>query len=116
MLVLALGLAGCGSGGDDQAAPATSSPSLGAPIPGGGLSVQEAIDSDLEGPLLVKGHLLDRDGELRLCSAILESSPPQCGEPSLRVAGAGLSPSEEQVSLLGEVEAGTITVSETATG
>lgn len=116
LLCLAIGLAGCGGDDDDQGAPSTSSPSLGAPIPGGGLSVQEAIDSDLEGPLLVRGHLIDRDGELRLCSAILESNPPQCGEPSLRVEAAGLVPSEEQVSLLGEVEAGTITVSETATG
>ena len=116
MLALAIGLAGCGGTDDDRAAPRTSSPSLGAPIPGGGLSVQEAIESDLEGPLLVKGHLIDRDGELRLCSAILESYPPQCGEPSLRVEGAGLVPSEKQVSLLGEVEDGTITVSETATG
>ena len=117
-LALALGLAGCGDGDGDEdaAAPSTSSPSLGAPIPGGGLTVQEALDSDLDGPLLVKGYLIERDGELHLCSAILESYPPQCGKPSLRIDGSGLAPSEEQISLLGEVEAGTITVSETATG
>ena len=104
-------LAGCG--GDDSRQPP---PSAGAPIPGGGLSVQEAIDSDLDGPLLVRGYLIERDGELRLCEAILESSPPQCGEPSLRVEGDAPSASEERVSLLGEVRGGTITVSETAIG
>lgn len=121
-LLAALVLAGCGSddsASSDAAGTSTtdSAPvSQGAPIPGGGLSIQEAIDSDLDGPLMVRGYLIERDGELRLCDAILESSPPQCGEPSLRVAGPAPAPSEERVSLLGEVEDGTITVSETATG
>ena len=115
LLLSALALAGCGGGGDEpqDTAPA---PSAGAAIPGGGLSVQEALDSELDGPLLVKGYLIERGGELRLCDAILESSPPQCGEPSLRVEGTAPSASEERVSLLGEVEDGTITVSETAIG
>lgn len=104
-------LAGCG--GAEETKPA---PSAGAPIPGGGLSVQEAIDSDLDGPLMVRGYLIERNGELRLCEAILESYPPQCGEPSLRVEGPAPAASEERVSLLGDVEAGVITVSETSTG
>jgi hypothetical protein len=104
-------LAGCG--GDADAPEPTSAA---APIPGGGLSVQEAIDSELAGPLMVRGYLLERGGELRLCEAILESSPPQCGEPSLRVEGAAPAASEEPVSLLGEVEGGTLTVSEAASG
>lgn len=107
----AAALAGCGSGSEDE-----QSPSAAAPAPGGGLSVSEAIASDLDGPLMVRGYLIERDGELRLCEAILESQPPQCGEPSLRVAGARRSASEEQASLLGEVEDGVITVSETAIG
>lgn len=119
LAALAFAFAGCGSG-DDDAGPDTSasttSPSLGAPIPGGGLSIAEATASNLDGPLLVRGYLIERDGELRLCDAILESSPPQCGEPSLRVKGPAPGPSEQRVSLLGEVENETITVSETATG
>lgn len=110
-----LALAGCGSSESEQTATAPA-PSAGAAIPGGGLSVQDAIDSELDGPLLVKGYLIERAGELRLCDAILESSPPQCGDPSLRVEGAAPAASEERVSLLGEVEDGTITVSETAIG
>jgi hypothetical protein len=65
---------------------------------------------------MVRGYLIERDGELRLCDAILESSPPQCGEPSLRVEGEPAAASEQRVSLLGEVEGETITVSDTATG
>ena len=116
LLFSLLVLAGCGGGNGDTRADSTAAPSAGAPIPGGGLSIQEAIDSDLDGPLMVRGYLIERDGELRLCEAILESSPPQCGEPSLRVEGSAPPPSEERVSLLGEVEDGTITISETSTG
>ena len=114
MLIVAAMLAGCG--GTAETTPPEPAPSAGAPAPGGGLSVQEAIDSELEGSLMVRGYLIERDGELRLCEAILESSPPQCGEPSLRVEGRAPAASEERVSLLGEVEGGTITVSETSTG
>lgn len=119
-VVSVLALAGCGgSDGSDSsnaAVDASTSVSQGAPIPGGGLSVEEAIDSDLDGPLMVRGYLIERDGELRLCDAILESSPPQCGEPSLRVDGPAPAASEERVSLLGDVEDGAITVSATASG
>lgn len=114
LLLSVLALAGCGSDQSSQADPA--SPPAGAAIPGGGLSVQEALDSELAGPVLVRGYLIERDGELRLCELILESFPPQCGEPSLRVEGPTSAASEERVSLLGEVEDGTITVSETSTG
>lgn len=122
-VLAALVLGGCGGSDDSSSSDATgtsasdSTPvSQGAPIPGGGLSVQEAIDSDLDGPLMVRGYLIERDGELRLCEAILESSPPQCGDPSLRVEGPAPAASEERVSLLGDVEGETITVSATATG
>ncbi|MDQ3067348.1 MAG: hypothetical protein M3R12_09400, partial [Actinomycetota bacterium] len=82
LLLSVLALAACGGddGGEGDAAQPQPAPSAGAPIAGGGLSVQEALDSDLDGPLLVRGYLIERDGELRLCQAILESSPPQCGE------------------------------------
>ncbi len=116
--VLAFALAGCGGAESDRDADApatTASPSLGAPIPSGGLSIEEARASKLEGPLMVRGYLIERDGALRLCEAILESSPPQCGEPSLLVEGLA-DASQERVSLLGEVDDGTIVVSSTAQG
>jgi hypothetical protein len=105
----ALVLAAAGCGGSEDGAPSSA-----APIPGGGLSVEEALASTLEGPLAVAGYLVEVDGELRLCSAILESDPPQCGEPSLEVRGAAdRDEVGERVSLVGEVEDGVITVSET---
>jgi len=113
ILAAVLVLAGCGGAESEPSQPV---PSAGQPIPGGGLSVRDAIDSDLDGPLMVKGYLIERNGELRLCEAILESSPPQCGEPSLRVEGPAPSPSEQPASLLGEVDGEKIIVSTTAQG
>nr|MDP8995325.1 hypothetical protein [Pseudomonadota bacterium] len=85
--IAALALAGCG-GGEEE----TASPRAGFPATGGGLSVREAIESDLEGPLMVKGQLIETDGELRLCGAVAESYPPQCASfpDALRVEGAGI--------------------------
>jgi hypothetical protein len=54
---------------------------------GPGLSVSEALASDLFGPLLVNGFIVIRDGETRLCEVLLESFPPQCGGASLVVEG-----------------------------
>ena len=106
--VLTLAAGGCGASEDAPATTATAA--AGAPIPGGGLSVQEAIDSEVDGPLMVRGYVIERGGELRLCDGILESDPPQCGEPSLRIEanGVDVSPSEERASLLGEVDGGAI--------
>jgi hypothetical protein len=135
-IMTALGLAACG-GSDPEATPPTtqaeppaSAPSAGAPIPGGGLSIQEAIDSTLNGPLMVKGFIVaDGQGSVQLCSALAESYPPQCGGPSLEVIGLDLatveglshdeaSPdrawTETEISVLGDVEDGSITVSETS--
>lgn len=120
-LAAALALSGCGA--DDPAAHTTPGASaLGAPTPDGGLSVADAKASDLSGPLMVRGYVIADVDEYRLCEAILESEPPQCGEPSLRING--LSPEElrrlfdrrEQVSLLGEIDGDVIVVSETAQG
>jgi len=113
ILVAVLVLGGCGGAESEPSEPV---PSAGQPIPGGGLAVRDAIDSELDGLLMVRGYLIERDGELRLCEAILESSPPQCGEPSLRVEGAAQAASEEYVSLLGEVDDEKIVVSTTEQG
>lgn len=110
VVVLVLSLAACG--GEETSEPAPSPP---ASAMGPGLTVAEAIDSDLEGPLLVRGVLVERDGKLRLCSAILESQPPQCGEPSLAIEGDAGGDVGDQVKLLGEVEGGEIRLSGTAT-
>jgi hypothetical protein len=116
--VLALA-AGCGSddGSDDgsDAEPASGSPAAGAAIPGGGLTIAEAIASTAEGPLLVKGYLVKVRAEFRLCTTVVEPARAHCGEPSLRVNGYdGVEDADALASLLGEVADGVLTVDPTA--
>jgi hypothetical protein len=70
----------------------------------------------------VRGTLIADANDVRLCSAILESYPPQCGQPSLRVRGLdlvgvsnmeqakGTSWSAREVVLVGVVRDGTLRV------
>ena len=120
----------CGGGSSAPTAPPAvtpgSTPSAGAPIAGGGLSVEEALASTLSGPLMVTGNLVAAYYEVRLCSELLESSPPQCGGPFLLVQGVdltsveglqtagGVSCTDGRVSLIGAVANGVLTVSTTS--
>jgi hypothetical protein len=135
-IMTASGIAACGGTDPEttpaptQAEPPASTPSANAPIPGGGLSIQEAIDSTLDGPLMVKGFIVaDGQRSVQLCSALAESYPPQCGGPSLEVIGLDLAAvaglvrdeanpdrawTETQVSVLGDVDDGSITLSDTS--
>jgi hypothetical protein len=86
-------------------------------------TVAEALRTEADGPIRVRGTLIADAREVRLCSAILESHPPQCGQPSLRVRGldlVGVSNMEQargvrwtnrEATLTGEVEDGVLTVS-----
>jgi hypothetical protein len=121
--LVVLALAGCGEDDGGGSAPEPPPPAAGVPIPGGGLSVQEAIESDLDGPLMVKGFVVQTGDEVRLCSALAESFPPQCGGPWLAVEGAvdaefteegDVRWTETEVSLLGEVEGDVLRVGETS--
>lgn len=91
---------------------------------GPGISVAEALASDLEGPLLVNGWLWHPDGgDIRLCTRLTDSPPPQCVAPSLVVVGADLSQmkglntaqgvtwSPQPIQLLGTMRDGTLVVS-----
>jgi hypothetical protein len=102
-LAAAAALAGCG--GDDLAADdAASGPTvpqtsgLGA---GPAISIDEALASGSDEMMLVSGNLLAQGGEVRLCSALAESFPPQCGGASLHVVGIKL---EEVDGLITEGE------------
>ena len=84
------------------------------------LSVASARTAD--GPVEVAGFLVSRGGETRLCAALAESYPPQCGEPSLCVEGLdlerageleraeGVTWSEREVTLAGTVAAGVLRI------
>ena len=53
---------------------------------GPGTSVSDSLTYVGVEPQLVNGILLmEADGAVWLCEVLLESSPPQCGEPRLRV-------------------------------
>ena len=118
-------VAGCGGAGDAPEQ-GTDAPALGHPAPGGGLTIAEAIESKADPPLLVRGYVLDDGKEPRFCSALAESYPPQCGEPSLRLEGSyevdagdvdqagGVKWTEREVALLGEVDGDLFRVSATA--
>jgi hypothetical protein len=88
VLTAVLLLAACGGGSDDSE-----------PI-----GVGEAIERGSDEPQLVSGYVIERNGVPRICEAILESFPPQCGEPSLRLVGVVVAGPEERVTLLGTVE------------
>jgi hypothetical protein len=113
-LLTAAALAGCGDDDDSSDAP-----------PGGTTTPAFIGDvSDSDEPQLVSGNLLVQGGEARLCSALAESFPPQCGGPSLLVDGLDLdtvadlttqgdvSWTDRPIVLEGVVDGDTLTVSD----
>jgi hypothetical protein len=55
---------------------------------GPGISVGEARDSDVKGPVLVNGYLLVAPHRSpRLCTGLSRVAPPRCLQPSLTVRG-----------------------------
>ena len=95
---------------------------------GPGISIGDAMKSKVDQPLLVNGALVVRAGEVRLCSALAESYPPQCAGASLKVEGLdlstvkglksanGVSWSDNQVQLLGRVRDGVLRIERGASG
>jgi hypothetical protein len=51
--------------------------------PDGSLWLADALDAGVDGPFLVAAYYVDDSRGARLCAGLLESFPPQCGEPSL---------------------------------
>ena len=92
---------------------------------GPGISIAEALASNLKGPLLVNGHLHVQNDHVRLCEVLAESFPPQCGGMSLVVKGLDLTTmdgltsegsitwSDQFVQVLGTVEGKVLTVADT---
>ena len=57
---------------------------------GPGISIGEALTSNLTGPLLINGLLHVQNDQPRLCEWLAESLPPQCGGSFLEVEGLDL--------------------------
>lgn len=100
--VLALTMAGCG---DDEPETFT--------------TIAEA--SEGTGAAELEGFVVERDGVAKLCEALLESFPPQCGEPSVVIANIealdaafateqGVSWTDLSVSVVGTVDDGVLTL------
>jgi hypothetical protein len=94
-LAAAATLAACGGAEDDAPVAGGTSPSVTVPQTSGlgagpAISIDEALASGSDEPLLVLGNLLAQAGEVRLCAALAESFPPQCGGLSLHVDGLDL--------------------------
>ena len=86
-LLLILILAACGSG---PASPSGALPASAAPSPPATAIDTDALlgDAALDGqPVRVAGFFLASDGVAQLCSAVLESYPPQCGGSTVRITG-----------------------------
>ena len=89
---------------------------------GPGISIREAMSSDLAGPLLINGFIVAKSDDVRFCSVLAESYPPQCAGESLRIEGLDLSQLDlqeaggvtwsNQTQLLGELDGETLKVSQ----
>lgn len=113
--------------GPDVDSDAGSVVSGGMPVDGG-LSVPEALTTELTSAIAVQGFLFDDGTGARLCEALAESYPPQCGGASIPVTGyeeATTIPlsnaqdviwSDQPVTLFGEVVGGALIVSRTTSG
>ena len=115
VLVVSFALAACG-GDEPSSGDVPTSPSSGAVLPGGGLSVAEAVATDAEPPLAVSGWLVRAEAGARICSSYAADADQPCGEPSLALEGDVEGETGEEVSLLGSVDGGTFVVSPTVQG
>ena len=92
---------------------------------GPGISISEALATNIAGPLLINGLLHVENNQARLCETLAESFPPQCAGKSLKVIGLapktmdGLTSegsvtwSDQPVQVLGTMEGDVLTVSRT---
>lgn len=95
-LAVLLGLAACGdadTGSADTAAclagaedcadvPGTTGPAV-TPPASGALSVADVLSDDIDGPFAIAGYYVAVGADIRLCEALAESFPPQCGGASI---------------------------------
>jgi len=91
ILLVALAIVGVGcrdDGGNTVTSPApTTAPSAVGPA----ISIDQARARSADTPVAVRGFLVIVGDEARLCDALAESFPPQCGGSSIMVEGLDLS-------------------------
>lgn len=77
-VAIALALLSCGQDPDET---------VDGSDPTGPIGVEQAVAQTPEGPVTVRGFVIEAAGEVRMCAVVLESYPPQCGDPSFHVEG-----------------------------
>ena len=91
VVALALIFAACGGPAASSTPPGSAPPAASAPLAAAldlGLDALVASIGEHDGKAVrVIGNLVAQDGVARLCGALLESYPPQCGGPSLKILG-----------------------------
>lgn len=101
-VAMALVTASCAASTEPETPPDSgNAAAIGQPIPGGGLTVGEALAYTGSQVIAVKAFLIQDATEARLCDLVLESLPPQCGEPSMRITNPEAFPQETVVSQQG---------------
>ena len=80
-----------------------------------GLSIADALATDATGPIAVQGFVVADDSGIRLCDALAESYPPQCGGDSIEVgdlttvdpdelnSAQGVMWTDHRVTIIGEI-------------
>lgn len=131
LLATALTIAACAGGSGGEPPPGGPGPGVSKTLDlsagsgfGPGISVGEALAFRLEGPLLVRGWLWRAGGgDLRLCTELTDSIPPECTKPWIPVKGldprqvevlraeGGVTWSVQPVLVLGDVTGGVLEVS-----
>ena len=79
LAVLVLGAGALSACGDDDTP-------TDAPV----LTVEQLVARSADSSISVQGFLIDQDGVTRLCAAVMESYPPQCGEPAVELVSLDL--------------------------
>jgi len=87
LVVLGLALFTAGCGDDDGETSSSPTATVEAPIPDP-MSVGGLADGRPEGEVHVLGFVVIDAAGVRFCVALLESFPPQCGDPSVELVGA----------------------------
>lgn len=59
------------------------------PVELGDVTIADLLDGGPGGTVTVAGFIVATDDDVRLCEALAESYPPQCGGLSIRVEGFG---------------------------
>jgi hypothetical protein len=91
MVALAVAGGACGSDEDaDTATTAAPTSTTAAPDTGRPMSITAALEEPDGAQVQVVGPLIAAGDDVRLCGAVMESYPPQCGEPSLPLEGLDL--------------------------